>query len=254
MIKGAVPSFVDGSFLSGDEFAWIQVLRELSNPEFRYPEEHPGRNIRTELAAVQLTYVVDAAIKTHRNSIRKLKDKERDCQAMAVSAMLADAFESGALELLSLGVERGKVTAEDEAYVRNGIAARRLKGWCLVASACADLLEKIQTNVLLKGTKSRPFTGSDINSIVALTDQQLLYDIQCRIPKYLDTRSEDYWTIMFNGIAPEVRRYLREGKLPTTTDELAGVDLQMVVDAHARRLRNRCRAIKDRFLAHPNEK
>ena len=236
MTKGAIYKFADGAELQGEVFGWIEVLRNLSNEDFSYEEGHILRNIRQEISPYELSKIVDYSIIRHRKSIRNLKKLERDCQKLAVTCMVEQAYMAGARELLFEGIQAKKVSESDELYVRSKLTERWNRLWAVIAGAAAELLTRVQKNVQLKGKKSRPILLDDVNSAKAMLDQEILFAIQSQFPRHLGFRSDGFANHMRAGIVPEVKRYIREGKLPSGND---AATYQEAVDLHARRLRRR---------------
>lgn len=235
MVKGAILRFADGSNLDGDVLGWIQVLRDLSQPDFYPDSDGPFSNIMDEVSPFELTTLLDCAIKKHRADIRKLKAVEVECQKLEFYCLVQQAYMAGARDMFMEGLQLGLVPADNALEMRQRFKSSWEALWRLIAGGVCDQLSSIRQNVQLKGRKSRPNTGIDFNSAKGQLDEGILTDIHKRSPK-LDLSSNEYATHMREGIVPEIKRYIREGKLSGGADP---IDLQEAIDKHSRRLRRR---------------
>ena len=235
MVEGIVLRFADGGDLVGDVFGWVEHLRNLSKPGFYYDADNPFHDIMDEVSPFELTKLVDYAIRKHRSDIRKLKALELECQRLEVFCMVEQAYMAGAREVFLEGVRLGLVPTENASEMRQRIKSRWEALWRLVAGGVCDQLSHIRQNVQFKGRKSRPATATDVNSLKGQLDESILADIHNRAPK-LDLSSDEYAIHMKEGIVPEVKRYIRVGKLAGGADPS---DFQEAVDKNSRRLRRR---------------
>ena len=236
MVTGFIHRYADSSQLDGCAFDFIEPLRNLSSESFQYPLEHPLHNVMDDVSPFELVQLIDLVIKKHRKQIRKLKAMEVNCQKLESFCMVEQAYMAGAREMFLGGKEAGIVPLELENVVRERLRSRWVAMWRLIAGGVADALLKIRVNVELKGKKSKPKVLRDIHSPIGIRDEAVLLDIHKRAPKDLLLSSDEYAAHMKEGIVPEIKVWIRGGKLSGGSDPY---DYQIAVDQHARRLRRR---------------
>lgn len=244
MVKGAVLRYADGSKLEGDVFGWIEILQCLSVPDFFFQAPHPFANVMNDVSPFELAQVVDYAIKKHRKDIRKLKDVERDCQALEIVCMVQQSYLAGAREMFVEGLKLGLVPNDIEKEVRGKLKDRWILLWRQAAGQAYNILARINQNVHAKGRKAHPLRTSDVASLIGRTDDAVLDNIHARATPDVALASKQYADHMYAGIVPEVKRFIREGKL---TSGLRDDDFQYHVDKHAKRIRDRFAAYQNRF-------
>ena len=244
MVKGAVQRYADGSKLEGDVFGWIEVLQNLSAPNFHYDSTNPFANIMADVAPFELAQIVDCAIRKHRLDISNLKDVERDCQALEIACMVEQAYIAGAREMFLEGLNLGIVPHQVADEVRASLKIRWEGLWRKAAGLTFAILARVNQNVHAKGRKSRPPTTTDVNSLKGILDDSVLNDLHSRAPANILLVSDEYANHMNAGIVPEVKRYIREGKLSggAETDFF-----QDHVDKHSKRIRHRLEGYFERF-------
>ena len=239
MIAGAVSRFADSDGLSGDAFGLMEPLRELGNPGFFYSSEHPLYNIMDDVSPFELAKLVDYAIGKHRKDIRKLKELERSCQDLEIACMVEQAYMAGAREIFLEGMRLGIVPNEIENDMRNRLTAHWDKVWRAAAVRTYELLQVVHSNVHAKGAKKRPKVLTTHGTLNSRIDAAILAAINARVPHFR-FGSIEHAEHMRHGIVPEIRRYIREGRLSGGMNPL---DYQLAVDRHAKRIRRRLEII-----------
>ena len=242
MAKGAVVKFADGSGLEqeGEPLEWIDLLSRISHSDFVFAPDAPFRNIMSEISPYEVARVVDAAIIKHGKSIRAKKQVERDTQALAVAAMVEQAYITGARELAAEGIRGGLVSPELALKIRERFDALYRQLWRNTASRAATILMRVRASVHNKGHKSRPLRLDAVNSARARSDDEILAYIARDAPLIPPHSIEEYQEFMLARIVPAVRQFMREGKLDILQDlSDMTVDHQYNVDAHAGRVRLR---------------